>query len=138
MKIESNLLQKVHRVVKFRKHSGVAGEAIYLAIIWVNFRLYILANIKNVCLWLIDLSYIQYMSTGCVGCRVKGDVSVRSVIPVYNINSSSLTGEKHPHYMIFHCVHVRICMLNCMYNIDMVVKDTLHPLSTWKHTTDHF
>ena len=96
----------------------MAVKVIYLAIIWVNFSLYIRANIKNVCLWLIDLSYAQYMYTGCVGCRVKGDVSVRTMIPVYNINSSLLTGENHPHYVVFRCMY-----------IFMVVKDTMyHPL----------
>ena len=56
----------------------------------VNFNLYIQANITNVCLWLIDFSYTQYMYTSCVECHVKGDVSVRTMIPGYNINSSSL------------------------------------------------
>ena len=92
----------------------MAGKAIYLAIISVNFSLSIRANIKNVCLWLIDLSYTQYMYTGCVGCHVKGDVSVRTMIPVYNINSSPLTGEKHPHYMVFHCMYILyVCQLVC-------------------------
>ena len=85
----------------------------------VNFNLYIQANITNVCLWLIDSSYTQYMYTSCVECIVKGDVSVRTMIPGYNINSSpSLCGNS-----LYVHIH-NIIMLNCMYSVDMVV----HPL----------
>ena len=71
----------------------------------------------NACLWLIDLSYTRYMYTSCV----EGDVSVRTMIPMYNIFSSPLLRGNS---LYVHIIH----MSNCMYSIDMVVKDTMHPL----------
>ena len=57
---------------------------------------------------------------------------MRSVNSVYIINSSPLTGEKHPQYVVFHytlCgIYIILFMSKCMYKIGMVVKYTIHPL----------
>ena len=57
----------------------------------------------------MKLSHTQYMSTGCVGWCVNGDASVTSVIPVYIINSSPLTGENTlTKYEAFHRMYIII------------------------------
>ena len=92
------------------------------------FILYRRAYIKNACLWLIELSHTQYMSTGCVAWQVNGDVSMRLVISVHIIDSSPLTGENTLTTWYFIGCTLLLCMSNCMYNIGMVVKYTMHPL----------
>ena len=48
-------------------------------------------------------------------------------IYIYYINYSLLTVKKHPNHMHI-SFHVHLRMSTCMYNIDSVVKGTMHPL----------
>ena len=87
----------------------------------------------------IDIDRYRYIHEYwlCEVTGTNGDVRMRSVNSVYIVDSSPLTGEKHPHYVVFHWMYITLCMSNCMYNIGMVVKYTMHPLLTWKHAASH-